>query len=259
MPDSIIINPGILEDTYLPRLVPYREEQQKYLAECVNPLLSGIYGKNVLMHGSSGIGKTACIRFLFRQLQEESDNVRTIYINCWKQDTSNKIITSLAKESGITFIERKNMDELFTLYIRGLKKPVVVALDEIDKAKDMDFLYRFMEDIKFKTIFMITNISGWISSLDARIYSRLHAERVEFKPYNLDETRGILKERIRYSFVPGSWNKNAFEKVVMKTFNRHDIRFGLHLLKSSGQNADEKNSKQVLDEHVDSVLEKSCF
>jgi len=50
--------------------------------------------------------------------------------------------------------------------------------------------------------------------------SRLNCELLEFKPYNYEETLGILKQRIEYAFHPNVFNKEAMELIAKKTFER---------------------------------------
>jgi cell division control protein 6 len=157
---SLLINPAVLEQTFLPKLLPYREEQHKYLAECIKPLMNGRSGTNLIITGDVGIGKTACVRFILRMLMEETVNIMPIYVNCWKRDTSPKIINDIADQMGIKTTEKISSDELFDLLIEKFSKydGVVFAFDEIDKVSDFDFLYRIVEDVPRKTIFLITNV-----------------------------------------------------------------------------------------------------
>lgn len=89
--ESLFTSPGILDIEYLPRLLPYREEQQGYLAGCIKKLPS--LGTGVLIHGPSGIGKTACIRWVFRELMESGESdVVPVYINCWQDPELQNIV-----------------------------------------------------------------------------------------------------------------------------------------------------------------------
>lgn len=255
---SLFINPTILEQTYLPRLLPYREEQHKYLAECIKPLFNRRTGTNLIITGSPGIGKTVCIKFILRKLMEETDNIMPIYINCWKRDTSPKIINEIARKMDIKLIEKMSSDEIFDRLIAKFNKydGVVFAFDEIDKVKDFDFLYRILEDVPYKTIFLVTNISEIVAKMDRRLLSRLLLEKTEFKPYNFEETRGILYERQKHAFSPGSWDYDAFEMIIRKTYNSKDIRTGLFLMKTAGEIANNKNAAKIGTEDVKKALEK---
>ena len=255
---SFFVNPAILEQTYLPRLLPYREEQNRYLAECIKPLLNGRTGTNLLIVGAPGIGKTASTKFILRQLMEETENLMPIYVNCWKRDTSPKIINEIANQMEIKNVEKISSDELFDKIIEKISKldGVIFAFDEIDKVNDFDFLYRIIEDVPRKTIFLITNVSDWVAKVDRRLMSRLLLDRVEFKPYKFEEVRGILYERQKYAFAPKAWDYDSFENIIRKTFTSKDIRIGLFLMKISGETAESRNANKIELEDVNKAMEK---
>jgi cell division control protein 6 len=255
---SLLINPAVLEQTFLPKLLPYREEQHKYLAECIKPLMNGRSGTNLIITGDVGIGKTACVRFILRMLMEETVNIMPIYVNCWKRDTSPKIINDIADQMGIKTTEKISSDELFDLLIEKFSKydGVVFAFDEIDKVSDFDFLYRIVEDVPRKTIFLITNVVEWVAKVDRRLMSRLVPDRIDFKSYKFEEIRGILYERQKYAFAPNAWDYDAFENVIRKTFIAKDIRTGLFLMKASGEIAESRNATKIDLDDVNKALEK---
>lgn len=255
---SLLINPAILEQTFLPRLLPYREEQHKYLAECIKPLFERRNGTNLIITGTPGIGKTACVKFVFRMLVEETDNIMPIYVNCWKRDTSPKIINEIARKMDLKLIDKMSSDEIFDRLIEKFSKydGVVFAFDELDKVKDFDFLYRILEDVPYKTIFLITNISEIVVKMDRRLMSRLLLEKVNFKPYKFEETRGILYERQKAAFSPSAWDYDAFEMIIRQTYNVKDIRTGLFLMKSCGEIATKRDAPKIAVDDVNKALEK---
>jgi cell division control protein 6 len=255
---DIFINPAVLEQTFLPRLLPYREEQHRYLAECIKPLMNGRSGTNLLIVGAPGIGKTACARFILRKLLEETENIMPIYVNCWKRDTSSKIINDIAEQMDIKLVEKISSDEIFDMLIEKFNKydGVVFAFDEIDKVKDFDFLYRIAEDVPRKTIFLVTNVSDWVAKMDRRLLSRLVLDRLEFKDYKFEEIRGILYERQKYAFAPKAWDYDAFENIIRKTFTSKDIRIGLSLMKVAGEIAEARNADKIGLDDVKNAIEK---
>ncbi|MBI5871619.1 AAA family ATPase, partial [archaeon] len=58
MEKSLFANELALEPEFTPKIIKYRENQQKRIADCIKPLLFGRNGRNILVCGSSGIGKT---------------------------------------------------------------------------------------------------------------------------------------------------------------------------------------------------------
>jgi cell division control protein 6 len=255
--ESLFRDEIALDYDYLPKLLPYREKEQFYIAGCIKPLLQKRSGKNLFIHGAPGIGKTAATRYILRDLENETDQVIPMYINCWKKNTTYKIILEICDILGYKFTQNKKTDELFKIAKDMLnKKSAVFVFDEADKLEDFDFLYLLLEEIFRKTIILITNFKNWILNLDERIRSRLTAEIIEFKPYNPEETRGIMKKRMSYAFVPGVWEEEAFELAAKRTIEISDIRSGLYLLKESALAAENKASRKIAAEHVKEAIAK---
>ena len=254
---SLFKNEAALDYEFLPKLLPYREYQQKYVANCIKPLLQERNGKNVFIFGAPGIGKTAAMRFILRELEEESDDVVPIYINCWQKNTTFKIILEICDALGYKLTHNKKTDELFGI-VKGIlnKKAVAFVFDEVDKIEDFDFLYMILEEIYKKSVVLITNFKEWLDDLDDRIKSRLMCDLLEFKPYNLTETRGILKQRVDYAFVPGVWEDDAFEAIVKKAALLEDMRTGLHLMREAGNNAEARSSKKIVLEDASGAVDK---
>ena len=258
MKGYIFTNPAVLDQTFLPRLLKYRENEQQYLATCIKPMFEGRAGTNLLITGGPGIGKTASIRFMLRKLFEETDDVMPIYINCWKRDTTPKIVKEVADKVGIKLAEKTSSDEIFDMIITKFSKykGVAFAFDEIDRVQDYDFLYRIAEDVKLKTVFLITNISEWVAKMDRRLMSRLMLEKLEFKPYKFEEVRGILREREKYAFKPDSWVYDAFEKVIKKCHELKDVRPGLFLMKRAAELAENRAADKIEEKDVDEAILK---
>ena len=152
----------------------------------------------------------------------------------------------ICEQLGYKLTHNKRTEELFEI-IKAIanKKAVVFAFDEVDKLEEYDFLYSILEEIYRKSVILVTNYSGWFDDLDDRVKSRLMSESLEFKPYNLEETRDILKQRMDYAFVPGVWEKDAFEFVVKKTADAEDIRTGLYLMREAANMAEDKSSRKI--------------
>ncbi|MBU0471713.1 MAG: AAA family ATPase, partial [Nanoarchaeota archaeon] len=223
----------------------------------IKPLLSGKNGKNIFIYGAPGIGKTAAMRFVVNELEEETDEVVPIYINCWQKNTTFKIVADICEQLGYRLTHNKRTEELFQVVKNMLnKKSAVFAFDEVDKLEEVDFLYAILEEIYKKSILLITNEKDWLDGLDDRIKSRLLPETLDFKPYNLEETRDVLKQRQGYAFVPDVWDDDAFELIVKKTAEAQDIRLGLHLMRESGNIAEDNSSRKITADNVTDAIKK---
>ena len=256
--ESLFKNELALDYSFLPKILPHREQQQRYIATCVKPLMDGKNGKNLFIYGAPGIGKTAAMRFVLNELEEETEDVVPIYINCWQKNTTFKIIVGICEQLGYKLTHNKRTEELFEIVKNMLnKKSAVFTFDEVDKLEDFDFLYSILEEIYKKSVFLVTNYSDWLEDLDDRLKSRLMAEVLEFKPYSLAETKDVLMQRAEYAFAPGVFDNGAFELIVKKTAEAEDMRVGLHLLRESGNIAENKASRKITLEHAKEAVAKT--
>ncbi len=255
--ESLFRNEESLSPEWIPKMLPFREVQQKRIAGAMKPLFSKRSGPSMLVSGAPGIGKTAAVKVILRDLEEHSSDVEPIYINCWQKNTSFKIFVELCETLGYKFTQNKKTEDLFAI-IKNMvnKKSAVFVFDEVDKCEDTDFLYLLLEEIYTRTIILISNDDSWLSKLDPRIKSRLIPELLVFEPYTKSELREILRKRAEIAFVPGVWDEKAFENVIEHASKFQDVRIGLHLLKESARSAENLGSKKILLEYVQEAAGK---
>jgi len=255
--ESLFRDPIALDYDYIPKLIPYRETEQKYIATCIKPLFQKRNGRNLFVYGSPGVGKTVACKHILNELEDETDEIIPIYINCWQKNTSFKVYMEICDILGYKFTQNKKTDELFAV-IRDMlnKKSVVFVFDEVDKLEDYDFIYSILEEIYRKTIVLITNYKSWVEDVDERIKSRLTADMIEFKPYNANETKGIMENRLKYAFFEGIWEQNAFELAAKKAAELKDVRAGLYILKEAGNIAEDKSMRKITLKEAEEAIKK---
>jgi archaeal cell division control protein 6 len=255
--ESLIRNEEALDFEFLPKVLPFREKEQRFIAECIKPLFQGRNGRNVMMYGPPGIGKTAAARHVVKELEEQTDEIFPIYINCWQHNTSYKVMVEICEHLGYRLVQNKKTVDLYKVVASMInKKSAAFIFDEIDKAEEHDFLYFILEQIYKKSLCLITNFKEWLVTLDSRIKSRLMAEMLEFKQYNEHETFEILKMRAGYAFPEGVWEEGAFNKLTKKTYEIKDIRTGLFLMRESALIAEEQSKKKISISDVDKAITK---
>jgi len=253
---TLFSNPDALDLDFVPKLLPHREGQQKYIATAVQPLFAGRSGKNLLIRGTSGIGKTAATKRVLMDLDETDGNVSWVFINCWKHDSTFKILTEVCHALGFKFTHNMNSTQILDKVkeISEKRDGVVFAFDEIDKINDTDFLYLILEEIKKKAVILITNDKSWGAGLDNRIKSRLAPEILEFNEYNPEEIKSILRERRKYAFYENVWDENAFNLIADKAAQYSDVRVGIILLKTACEIAEAAASRKVKPEHAQKAI-----
>src|SRR3972149_9649688 len=98
--ESLFKNEESLDPEWLPKNLPFRENQHQYIATCIKPLLNNRNGMNLFVFGAPGIGKTAATRFVLRELEETTDEVIPVYVNCWQKNSTLKILVELCNVLG---------------------------------------------------------------------------------------------------------------------------------------------------------------
>lgn len=258
--ETLFKNDIALDFSFQPKILKYREKEQQNIASCIRPLLQSRNGKNVFLFGKPGIGKTIAVQKLLEALEEEDlgdEDIYTLYINCWQKNTSYKIVVEICEILGYKFTQNKKTEELFKIIANIInRKCAVFVFDEIDKVEDFDFIYTIIEKIYRKSIVLITNHKDFLLNIEDRVKSRLALDILEFKPYNDEETKGIIESRKNLAFHSGVWESIAISKISEKTVEGEDIRLGLHLMKESGLIAEDKSSKKITIDHVNKALEK---
>jgi len=255
--ESLFKNEQALDFPFQPRPMRYRETQQKEMANCIRPLFQNRNGKNLFIYGIPGIGKTLACNQIMEILEDETDEITPLYVNCWHKNTTFKVYLELCALLGYKLTQNKKGDELFKIIQDILnKKSAVFIFDEIDKGEDLDFLYSILEGIFRKSVFLITNYKDWLTNVEERIRSRLMVDSLEFRPYNNKETEGILRQRLEYAFVPGVLDDGAFQLILKKTIEVEDIRAGLRMLREAGLCAENRSRRKISLEDAKKALEK---
>jgi cell division control protein 6 len=256
--ESLFKNEDALNLEFVPKLLPYRELQQKRVASCIRPLLEDRNGRNALIHGPPGIGKTAAIQWVKRELEETSDDIYIAYVNCWQKNTTFKVFEELCQQFDYKFTQNKRTEELFDIIKQRVnKKAGLFIFDEIDKVDDHDFLYSILEEIYKKSVILITNYKEWLEDVDERVRSRLMPEIIEFKEYAQPEMHGIIRQRAELALIPNALTEDALNAVSKQAYEARDVRTGMYLLREAALAAEYANTKTITVDHAKSAIVKA--
>ena len=251
----------VLFPEYLPQSLPHREGQIKILAENLKPLTKGKKGINTFIFGPPGIGKTAVVKYVFREFSSYS-GIKTIYLNCWDFNTATAVLSQITIALGIPVMRRGwSKDEIIQRLIEALNKTregVAVALDEVDQLiyKDEKALYDLLRINQYTatplTLVFISNDRYVFSKVEPRIKSSLSLDEIEFKPYTFLEMKDIVEERIKKAFTAVEPGVAAL--VASKAVAKGDVRVALDLLLKAGRLAERENAKKLEVKHVKAVM-----
>jgi len=268
--NEIFRDERVLMPDYLPEVMPHREKQIEEIALSLRGAAEGKKTENMLLLGPSGTGKTSSVRYVLKQLQEYSQKVIPIYINCWESSTRHTILNNIVSALG-EFIPRRGIstDEI-TDRIREVlkreKKTPIVALDEVDRLfasqyEEEKVLYdlaraKELFSVDFGVV-AITNNSGFLAKLDQRIRSSLVNKQIVFKQYSPDELKDILKSRAKPAFYPESLSEDVVPLCAARAAKKNgDARLAISLLWKAGKIAERRNAGKVSVEDVRKAFEE---
>jgi orc1/cdc6 family replication initiation protein len=246
----IIINPEILNETYILVNAAAREAHLEELLHCLKPGFDKKKPMHAWLFGEPGTGKTLLVKHILGKMSKEA-LVGGIYINCWEQNSFYSVLDKLVRELRMLGAEKLNASfklERLKMFIGS--KPFIIVLDEIDKPKreERDSILYNLCNIGNVGLVCVSNSRSVLYSMDDRIKSRLNARQIEFHPYAQDDLLCILKQRAELAFSPGSWNEVTLRKVA--ELAEGDARVAIQTLKNAAYNAEKDAGKTINENHI---------
>lgn len=270
--ETIFQEMTVFNSDYVPENFKLRQAQMEEMALSLRPALLKGKPTNNLILGPPATGKTTAIKKLFEMADFDcDDDLICVYINCQLHSTKFDIFSQIYKkifghippETGVPFarIYNKIMNELCET-----DKALIVALDDINHLFAGNMISEvFYEILRAHESFegVRTGIFAVLSDvefryvLDKNVGSIFNANEIHFNPYTYEETYKILQERVHLGFFPGVISDELIEKIVDYTYESGDLRLGIDLLRSSGNNAEINASRKITEENVQKAIDSA--
>ena len=274
--NQIIKDAYVLSLDYLPTALIGRNAEVEKLVEMFSPLDFKGYPANCFIYGKSGSGKTVTTRFFMTKLLEMLEErkhldhpLRCVYVSCKSHRNSNAVLYEIILQiDPLTTIPRKgfSLDYYYSALWEMIKErniSLVVVLDEIDQLKQTDVLYmlsragesRLLPTRHFITTVGVSNDLLYDDKLDSRTKSSMGFKDVKFDPYDAEQIRMILYDRVKLAFYEGAMAEETVNLCAAISARVHgDARQAIDLLKSAATYAEKNGLLQVLPEHIDLSL-----
>ncbi len=273
---SIFKQKDTLSIQFTPDSIPHRERQINQIGLILAPLLRGEKPSNIFIYGKTGTGKSLCAQHTLSKLLEAAkgngSKVKAMCVNCKMSkvsDTEYRMLSQLIFNFGVevpfTGLPTNQLYQKFYSLLDAKKQNIVILLDEVDalvsKIGDgvLYNLTRINQSLKNSklTIIGISNNIAFINDLDPRVKSSLSEEEIVFPPYNANELRDILTERVGFAFNAGAISPSVIAKCAALAAQEHgDARKALDLLRVAGEIAERMGGNIVTEEHVDFAEKK---
>lgn len=273
--ESIFQNMEVFEFDFVPGQFDFRDTQEQELAFQIQPALRGGRPMNTICRGLPGTGKTTSIRKLFTEIEENTKKIAPVHINCQIDNTKFAIFAQIYRcisghlppGSGTSF------KQVFDSVCRLLAKEDTVLLVCLDDANYLMYeseinkvLYTLLRahesypGIKIGVIAVISDMSvDLMQTVDPRVVSVFHPNDIYFPPYDEDEIKVILRQRVKEGFYPGVISEAMLDLITEQALKGGDLRVGIDLLKRAGLNAEKDARRSVERDDICRAYEVSKY
>lgn len=263
---TIFKNPSVLSPHYIPKTLPFREEQMDELMQIVSPSLKKQKPKNLIIYGKTGTGKTCTIRKVMEEFEKMEADASMHYLNCRIYNSRYRILQKVLKNYvpelekagfGLPYLYEKLIE------IIGKGHQMIIVLDEIDMIKDLDELVYTLTRANDEavsggvSIIGISNRLSFKEALDPRSKSSLYETEIIFPPYTSEQLQKILSQRVSEGFHKDGVDDSAVNLAAAITARESgDARYALKLIMKAGEHAEQNSKDKVDDTDVEKAREK---
>jgi len=267
--NHLFINRELLRPSFVPDVLPHREQEIHELAQILAPALNYETPSNVIIYGKTGTGKTASVKYVCGELQTQGKamgkQIHFLYVNAQMTDTLYKILQFVGQQLinnllDVIPLNGLSIDALFAKITQRLdtqKQVIVIVLDESDKIKINDealyTLTRINEQLRLARVSLIciSNDLKFTEHLDARVKSSFGQENMVFSPYDAEQLQDILRERARVALKLDTIDDEVIPLCSALAAREHgDARKALDLLRVSAEVAERNSEPKITRKHV---------
>ena len=242
-----------------------RETLMTFMASNVSNIFTTGRARNMFIWGSPGTGKTTSIQYLLKEAQKHSiktnSPVATAYVNAGRTRNPYYTLLEILKQLNISVPEVGwQFFRLKQAFENTLKeKSVLIAIDEVENIlfKEKEPLIYYLNRQPKTTLILISNKLSQATQLPERCLSTLQPEMLSFNPYSENEAFQILRARAQKAFKPNVISDELLWTIAKATEEMSDIRFGISMLLTAGQSAEQNQRASINNKDVDFAIENT--
>jgi len=265
---SIFRDLTVLSPHYVPKELPFRDQQVHEIMSVLSPALRNQKPCNLIIYGVSGSGKTCTMKHVMEDFGNTTGTGKASmhYVNCRIYNSRYRILQKVLKSYvpelekagfGLPFLYEKLVE------LASANEQFVIVLDEVDMVKDLDDLIytltRSNDELKGGgvSIVGISNKLSFKDSLGPRSRSSLYETEMLFQPYSAVQLKKILEQRVKTGFDEGVVEQSAINLTAAITSQESgDARYALKLLNKAGELAQQGGRRKITDDDVENARQK---
>jgi len=263
----------VFEIDYAPEFFNYRESQLNDLAYQIHPALEGGRALNAICRGLPGTGKTTSVLRIFAELEQTTKKIVPVYVNCQNDRTKYMVFSRVyaavfGHAPARTGISIRSVMDAIGGALQRQEKSLIVCLDDANLlhynnllGDVVNSLLRLHQDYPGARAAVFATVSDMnldlAADLSKWVISPFRPSDIYFPPYDADEIRGILQDRIRIGLYPGVFSAPMLDRIVEQTMESGDVRVGLDLVKRAVLNAECAARTEVIEEDITKAYEQA--
>ncbi|WP_292488798.1 ORC1-type DNA replication protein [Methanoculleus sp. 10] len=270
---TLFRNIDAFEIDYVPEFFNYRESQLDDLAYQVRPALEGGRALSAVCRGLPGTGKTTSVLRIFAELEQTTKKILPVYVNCQNDRTKYMVYSRIyaaifGHAPARTGVSIKSVMDAIGGALQQQERSLIVCLDDANLlhynntlGDVINSLLRLHQDYPGARAAVFATVSDMdldlVTELNRWVISPFRPSDIYFPPYDADEIRGILRDRIRIGLYPGVISGPMLDCIVEQTMESGDVRVGLDLVKRAVLNAECAARTEVVEEDITAAYEQS--
>ncbi|MDL2270267.1 AAA family ATPase [Methanobrevibacter sp. OttesenSCG-928-I08] len=251
---------------YIPETFEYRNSQIAEIIRAIKPGLTNNKPQNKIILGKQSSGKTTAIRKVFQTINENTQKIKTVYVNCRINDIEKEIYKRIAISLyGNKINYKMQKEELYSRIIDYCVKnnvTLVICLDDIDNIHNIHIINKMMYELLrsgesfFVKISIIAIISRpeLISLLDRRVKNFFLSNEIKFPDYTKEEIYNILKKRCEKGLIHGTISDEIIYSLASYCYRESDLRSAIETLRSAVVLAEIEGSLAIEEWHIRDCL-----
>jgi len=254
--------------------VLHRDDVINKLLTVLQDSIKGKVPDNLFIYGTFGTGKTMLTRLITSELalaaKEHGNKIIPIYIYCETvsapspvmQFINQSIVDELKERKKVVGISKARNFDYFYELIDKANAPIILIFDEIDKLKEPDIINQIsrIKECGFTKnnvcIIGITNDTNFYDNLDGRTKSIIGQNELFVPPYDAYQLIDILQARAKDALEDGACDSIVIPLcAAFGAQENGDARTAIDILRTAGDNADERESNKIEEEDVRAAKE----
>jgi Cdc6-like AAA superfamily ATPase len=251
--DSMIVDSRWFRDEWVPSELPHRHQEKQQFANAIERANDGKGAEDILVSGSSGVGKTV----LARTMLERLSNVCTTHVNCSPLTTSNILEYAIQEHPREAFV-RPNapVEKLLDILEQITDLPYILLLDEADGILEHELFGELWRVPKVSIIAITHNPSEWTERVEEATGEQSSLKEIPLEGYTEEELVDILEPRAKNALYPDAWTPSTLEQIGrgIAVNGRGSARFAIQSLRFAAITTHERRGDRINEADVNEAF-----